>query len=637
METTRRTRMAARRASATILTLMLTLVLTSAPAAASLPAQAADTGTDPSMVIEKLHQSYVVNRDGSYLMTDEQVRRIVLERAVPEQSQITISYNKSLDEIVAISAYTEKPDGRRVPLGAEQIKDQQEAASADAPLFQDTRVKVLVFPDVAVGDRLVFQYQMQRHTALFPGQFEDLSTGSFFRNDDFLLSYDLPDDMPLYADADGFEALPDERAHGRKRYQWRYVAGPNARIESGAVNYLDYGKRLAVSTFADYAAFARAYQARARDKALPDAAITALALRLTADTPDMRGKALALANWVRRHIRYVGVYIGPGGVVPHPAPDVLAQRYGDCKDHAVLLEALLGAVGLPSTAALINGADVYRLPAVPTLGVFSHVINYVPSLGLFLDSTADSVAAGFLPGQDLGKPVLLVESGALSRTPESQADVSRNRLRFDVASGGSSQLHITKVIIGTQAEPFRQAVRDAKQADRERYVERLLQGYGQRGAGQFDPGRLDGPDDEYQMGFSGLSEDFANLPGPTGVRTSYDVWGSVGYKVSAYLDEKTRLQDFACPGFDEEEQADFHFAAGLRILAVPRQLNLRDGALAYQADYVRKGNLVTVRRHLRFAPPRAVCTPDDYLRMRPLLERMRRDLKNQIIIEADAR
>src|SRR5471032_1737372 len=176
MGTTMHTR---RAGTAALLTWALAFAPTSAPAAAALPAQAADTGTEPSMVIEKLHQSYVVNRDGSYVMTDEQVRRIVLERAVPEQSQITISCNKSLDEIVAISAYTEKPDGRRVTLGAEQIKDQQEAASAEAPMFQDTRVKVLVFPDVAVGDRLVFQYQMQRHTALFPGQFEDCRPARF--------------------------------------------------------------------------------------------------------------------------------------------------------------------------------------------------------------------------------------------------------------------------------------------------------------------------------------------------------------------------------------------------------------------------------------------------------------------------
>src|SRR5471032_109914 len=103
---------------------LLALALVPPPVrAANMPTQAADTGTDPSMVIEHLHQSYVVERDGSYVMTDDQVRRIVLERAVPEHSQVAISYNKSLDEVLAISAYTEKPDGRRIPLSAEQIRD----------------------------------------------------------------------------------------------------------------------------------------------------------------------------------------------------------------------------------------------------------------------------------------------------------------------------------------------------------------------------------------------------------------------------------------------------------------------------------------------------------------------------------
>src|SRR5471030_1568407 len=119
-----------RTATAALLASALALALT--PAAAQTPA--ADTGTDPSMVIEHLHQSYVVNRDGSYAMTEDQTRRIVLDRAVPEQSQIAIGYNKTLDEIAALSAYTEKPDGRRVALGAEQIKDQQESASADAQI-----------------------------------------------------------------------------------------------------------------------------------------------------------------------------------------------------------------------------------------------------------------------------------------------------------------------------------------------------------------------------------------------------------------------------------------------------------------------------------------------------------------------
>lgn len=45
----------------------------------------------------------------------------------------------------------------------------------------------------------------------------------------------------------------------------------------------------------------------------------------------------------------MAVYVGAGGVVPHAAQTVLDNRYGDCKDHVALLEALLGAAGIKST------------------------------------------------------------------------------------------------------------------------------------------------------------------------------------------------------------------------------------------------------------------------------------------------
>ena len=272
----------------------------------------------------------------------------------------------------------------------EQIKDQQEAASSDAPMFQDTRLKIVVFPEVAVGDKLAVHYVIRRNTPLFPGQFEDLSSSQFYLNRQFQLIYDMPASMPLYADADGFAPMAAASAPGRKVYQWQYENGDNARIEADSVSYLDYGKRLAVSTFADYPAFARAYDARARDKAEANPAIAALALDLTRELTEPRAKALALADWVRKNIRYVGVYIGAGGVVPHAAATVLENRYGDCKDHASLLEALLAAVGIDSSGALINSGNAYRLPKIPTLGVFNHVITYVPSLDLYLDSTAET-------------------------------------------------------------------------------------------------------------------------------------------------------------------------------------------------------------------------------------------------------
>lgn len=595
-------------------------------------AAVADTGTDDAIVIDKYLQHIVVNPDGGYILTVDMAATIMAQRAVQGASQRAVSYNATLDEIVSIEAHTVKPDGRIVNVTADQIKDQQETASTDAPMFHDTRKKMVVYPDVEVGDRLALRYVLKRTTPLFPGHFEDISASEFVANKRFDLIYDMPASMALYADAVGFHAIPIDSAAGRKRYHWRYADGPNQRMEADSVNYLDYGKRLAVSTFPDYRAFARAYQARAGDKAQVTPAIAELARALTAGLEDQRAKASALYDWVRDNIRYVAVYVGDGGVVPHAASIVLANRYGDCKDHAVLLEAMLSAVGIDSTPALINGVDAYRLPSAPSLGVFNHVINYIPGLDLYLDSTAGDIAAGYLPKAELGKPVLLTKTGMVGRTPSTQAVRHHNLVSYKVQADGTMSMVLSKTAGGAIAEPFRRSVRDTAQADRDMAVERMFKNMGQIGSGSMEPGNVHGKGDDYVMRFNGNSENFIYLPGPTGVSTTFSFWGGLGDAVFSQAGEKQRTQDYTCIGYEFGDDAIFEFAEGIDILALPTPFQLKDDYFTYDAIYVRDGNSVQVRRNLKFHHHSPVCTPEDFRRMHPSIQRIIRDLNGQIIV-----
>lgn len=595
-------------------------------------AAARDTGTDTSMVIDRSVQHFLVEPDGSYTVTVDIARTIAEPRAIAAESQYYISYKRALDEVPAIDAYTRKPDGARFPVDAGQIRDQEELPSPDAPMFTDTRTKVVVFPQVAVGDRLVLHYVIHRHTPLLPGQFDDLSASGFYQNAQFELIYDVPPSMTLYADAVGFLPLPAQDPPDRKRYHWRYIAGGNQRIEANSVSYFDYGKRLAVSTFPDYAAFARAVRAAGSGATQADADIAALAHQLTAGLADPRAKALALSEWVRRHIRYVAVHIGPGGVVPHPAATVLRQRYGDCKDHAVLLHALLAAAGIDSTEVLVNNGNAYRLPRTPTFGILNHMINFVPALNLYLDSTARSVAAGYLPASELGKPALLLDTGKLVTTPAAQPQRERTSARFEVLADGRSRFEVSKTMSGAIAETYRQAVRDTGPADREQFVARMLQGVGQAGAGIFDPGSTDGSGDEYHMSFSGTSENFASLPGPVGLATSYSYWGGLSEMVAAMAQEKERRQDFVCPAVDVQDELGIRLPHGVHVLALPKDLALADRNFSYRAAYSKKGDTVTVKRTLRFTHAGAVCAAEEYKNMAPLLERMMRDLRSQLVV-----
>ncbi|MGH8448541.1 DUF3857 domain-containing protein, partial [Pseudomonas sp.] len=146
--------------------------------------------TDLSLTVEKNLQSYVVNADGSFVLDVELVSRINEERAIKPNAQRSVSFNRTLETLAIIEAYTLKADGRKVPVSADQIKEQQEQASANAPMFQDSLVKVVIFPELAVGDRMVLHYRLQRTTPLFPGQFEDLYAPDFYQYEQVRLSYD---------------------------------------------------------------------------------------------------------------------------------------------------------------------------------------------------------------------------------------------------------------------------------------------------------------------------------------------------------------------------------------------------------------------------------------------------------------
>ena len=615
----------------------------SAPSRSNTSSDAATDVSDRSVVIEQCLQSYVVNRDGSYTLTVDEVHRIALPGALAQNSQLsqlTITYHRNREQIVKIAAHVQKSDGRRIDVSTSGISEQRPSSTG----LQHIGIKVVTFRSVSVGDKLVLHYVLKRKVALFAGQFDDLSSSNFEPNRHFVLRYDMPAGMNLHADAIGFAAQPIASAPGRQRYQWQYMPGQNERIEQASVSYLDYGKRLAVSTFSDYRAFALALNAHAKGSTAPSARIKELARRLTSGLRDERSKALALADWVRTHVRHVGVPVGLGAVKPHTADLALAARRGDCQDHTALLGALLAASGIASSAALINDADAYALPRTPTLGILNHMITYLPSLDLFVDPTSAATAPGYLPPQLLGKPVLLIASGQLAATPAWQMEEINNRIVVEVGHTGRSRFRVTKTISGALAEPYRQALRDTPQPERERLVARMLTDIGQHGYGVFDAGLLGGHGDWYQMVFAGISEHFARLPGTTDIATSFDFGGGVTQLVRtlALALEKERSQPFVCHSFDSVDDITFIFAAGLDIVALPGQLDVQSGppeirlgpGLTYRARYARSGNTVTLRRQIRFSPAALPCPASDWALLQPLLEQVKRDLNSRIIIRS---
>ncbi len=97
-------------------------------------------------------------------------------------------------------------------------------------------------------------------------------------------------------------------------------------------------------------------------------------IALTAGKATPLQKMQAIAGFVQHDIRYVAIELGIGGWQPHAAPDVFSHRYGDCKDKATLMRAMLREIGVDSYQVVINAERGAITREMPAHNGFNHVI-----------------------------------------------------------------------------------------------------------------------------------------------------------------------------------------------------------------------------------------------------------------------
>lgn len=138
---------------------------------------------------------------------------------------------------------------------------------------------------------------------------------------------------------------------------------------------------IVISSRADnWASVGKQYLADIADRLQPETSIKELVAKLCAGAKNEREKIELLSREVQKTIGYKAIEFGTRARTPNRAGDTLRYRYGDCKDHAVLLHQLLQEAGIVSHLALVNTSERV-LPDIPTLDQFNHMVAHVPSLG----------------------------------------------------------------------------------------------------------------------------------------------------------------------------------------------------------------------------------------------------------------
>jgi Domain of Unknown Function with PDB structure (DUF3857)/Transglutaminase-like superfamily len=225
--------------------------------------------------------------------------------------------------------------------------------------------------------------------------------------------------------------------------------------------------------------------------------MAAKARELTANAKTEFERVQAIGRYAQS-VNYISIQIDigrGGGYRPHAAVDVFNKNYGDCKDKANLMRALLKSLGIESyPVAIYSGDPNHVQPEWPSPHQFNHCIIAVkvsdetqtstivkhPSLGrlLIFDPTDDDTPVGDLPDHEQGSYALIIagDAGELMKMPVTPPEANRMERAVEAELSGDGTLiaKVSERSFGQAAVEERRLFKRAERPQYVRYLERWI-------------------------------------------------------------------------------------------------------------------------------------------------------------------
>lgn len=380
-------------------------------------------------------------------------------------------------------------------------KDAVETSVSQGVLYADTRKKVLSIPTAEPGAIVGYEYQQKRRPLIFEDhwRFQEDIPVVLSR---FVLR--LPSNWKFKAFWVNHDVIePQALVQGQWSWQLQNLPGidkqplmPPFEAVAGALTVHYQGTHIGAQYATSWQELAAWYRDLTNGRHQPTPQIQQQVKQLTAGLSNPSQVIQVLAGFVQHEVRYVEIKIGIGGFQPHFAQDIFSNRYGDCKDKATLLSAMLQAAGIDSYYVLINTARGVIRPDVPSLD-FDHAILAIrlpkdaPDNGLyatleesgmgrilFFDPTDEATPFGLLPASLQANYGLMVteSGGVLIQLPLLDPPVNRllRSAQFTLSPDGTISGVVQEIRQGYPAEIRRAELVSMPEPARRRFFEDIL-------------------------------------------------------------------------------------------------------------------------------------------------------------------
>ena len=370
------------------------------------PYDSADANADTRLISQDIR--YDIASPSCWTTTVTTVREILTYAGKKRHSEMTIGYNPVWQDVELLHATVSNAACVVRAVQPHEINIMDQGWVASAPRYPAGKTMVVSLPGVETGSVIRTSYRVVRRNATF------FNFSAVLQGVDPIVDYsvtvDAPTGMVIRTELFGGVREVSDTKGGRSVRTWsvsnpktlpREEHLPPAFAYAAAV----YGSAGDWSSYADgvAAVLKKAFspeagrEARAKARALCDGLAT---------TPD---KVRAIRDFVARDIRLAGPAFTDLPLAASPADVTLSDGYGHALDRAVLLVAMLDAIGLDSDVLLVDplrqlvterGSVEDPRYAFPSPGVFTRPLVAVePETGhrAYLNDTDQYATLGVTP------------------------------------------------------------------------------------------------------------------------------------------------------------------------------------------------------------------------------------------------
>jgi Flp pilus assembly protein TadD len=403
--------------------------------------------------------------------TRQLVLRPLTARGVDAARSQSVQYSPDRQRVSVERARVFRKDGTVLQSKSEGERSLSEPWSS---IYYDFRARVVSFPQLETGDVVELVTRTDdsgsNFFADYFGDFAYLQSTQVRRVSDYVLLG--PPGRIFYASATklaGLRHTEGKLPDGGAWQRWTAREVPKLVPEPSMPGYSEVLAYVHVSTYRTWEDVGRFYWGLVKDQLRVTGEVRAAAFDAVKGIAEGAEEARirAVYDFVVSRTRYVGLEFGINSFKPYPVEMTLSRRFGDCKDKASLMHAMLEALGIDSRLVLLRTKRLGGIETAPaSLAVFNHAILYVPKYQLYLDGTAEFHGSGELPADDRGAEVLIIEPGGPSRflrTPEAlpRDNVDETKLVARLAADGSAGVEVKASARGSWTAELRRTFEPA--------------------------------------------------------------------------------------------------------------------------------------------------------------------------------